>query len=65
MQAETLAANDSSGKMLLTLAERLLEKAATDKKLTSVNALHLYFMVLEKQEKYPECLKLLAEDMGE
>eukprot|EP00053_Salpingoeca_punica_P015064 m.137789 g.137789 ORF g.137789 m.137789 type:complete len:946 (+) comp16611_c0_seq1:55-2892(+) len=62
LQADEAPEGDASSRMLLTLAERLLEKAGQEHKLDTLEALQLYFMVLEKQQKYADCLKLLDDD---
>jgi N-terminal acetyltransferase B complex non-catalytic subunit len=46
-------------KLLLALAQRMIDKQISDNKLESAQEIQLYLNILEYQEKYHECLEFL------
>jgi N-terminal acetyltransferase B complex non-catalytic subunit len=51
-------------KLLLSLAERMMEKLIVDGKLDAEQEVQLYIMVLELQEKYEEIMVILEGPLG-
>ena len=50
--------------MLLTLAERMIEKLIKDEKIEAEAEVALYLKVLEMQEKYEKALEVLNGKLG-
>ncbi len=49
-------------KMLLPLAQKMMEKAHTDKKLIDIEELKLYLFVLRLQDKHKDQIAVIEED---
>lgn len=60
---QALAEKDKE-KVLLTLAEKKIEKFMNDKKVESEVEVELYLMILQRQEKYQEMLTVIEGPLG-
>ena len=56
--------NEKTAGLMLTLCERMLEKAITDGMVTDFEALQFILTVLEKQKKPQRALEILEGDLG-
>ncbi|KAJ3096101.1 N-alpha-acetyltransferase 25, NatB auxiliary subunit, partial [Phlyctochytrium planicorne] len=61
-QAKSLSSGPVT--VLLTLAERMMAKAAEEKKIVRYEELQLYLMILEAIGKHEEALKIISGDLG-
>lgn len=57
--------NPQKRNLLLSLAERMINKFITDNKMEAEQEAQLYIMVLELQQKYEELLSVLEGPIGE
>ncbi|KAI9363378.1 N-acetyltransferase B complex non catalytic subunit-domain-containing protein [Zopfochytrium polystomum] len=62
---QAVAAAPEQRKLLLSLAERMMDKAKDEKKITSFEELQLYLTIYEAQNKYMDAAKLLSSPLGE
>uniref|UniRef100_A0A6A7FX51 N-terminal acetyltransferase B complex subunit MDM20 homolog n=1 Tax=Hirondellea gigas TaxID=1518452 RepID=A0A6A7FX51_9CRUS len=65
MQARELPAEDSSAKVCLTLAERMVEKFFKEGKLEAEAEVVAYLYILELQNKYTDALDILDSDLAD
>ncbi|KAI9331961.1 N-acetyltransferase B complex non catalytic subunit-domain-containing protein [Obelidium mucronatum] len=53
-----------SANIYFPLAEKMLEKAKEENRISSFEELYLYVLILEAQNKYLACVKLLSSDLA-
>lgn len=57
--------NEKKRSLLLSLAQRMMDKLLSENKLEAEQEIQLYILILELQEKYEEILKIIEGPFGE
>ncbi|KAJ3068210.1 N-alpha-acetyltransferase 25, NatB auxiliary subunit [Podochytrium sp. JEL0797] len=60
-----IEAPPGSPNIYFPLAEKMLEKAKEENRITTFEELHLYILILSSQRKYLACVKLLSSPLAE